>query len=77
MRTALFQDLAQVAYVVDGQPQRLDFGQFGIGRNVRNSISKQRKGRVDGHRSLALLFIARISLLAQLQLQAAGRGVGR
>lgn len=43
----LVQDVHQVGDVAGGQPQSLDLGQLGVGRDVGDALPELREGRID------------------------------
>ena len=46
-----------------GQSQRLDLGEFSVGRYVGNTVAQLGEGVVDGHGAPSLLLIGRVATL--------------
>lgn len=63
IRVIAVQHFHQVADVGRGQPERFDFGQFGVGRHVGYAIPEVGEGVVDALRAPPFLFVCRGSAL--------------
>lgn len=61
--SVLVKDVHQVRDVTGSQPQSLDLGQFGVGRDVGDTFPQLRKGRVDALGPPPLLPVGRGSPL--------------
>lgn len=63
MLSVLVQDVHQVGDVAGGQPQSLDLGQLGVGRDVGDTLPQLCEGRVDALGAPPLLSVGRRSPL--------------